>query len=84
MLSIVNMSVVKMEEAYAPEDLEDFVNLRVAREQRLPRAHLGENAADGPHVHTRRVLPAAQQNLGRAVPQRHDLDMSAYAVHFLP
>ena len=59
--------------ADVPEDLEDLVDLRVAGEQRLARAHLREDAADGPHVHAGRVLAAAEQDLGRAVPQRDDL-----------
>jgi hypothetical protein len=30
---------------YSPEDLEDLVDLRVAREERLPGTHLSEDAA---------------------------------------
>lgn len=56
-----------------PEDLEDLVNLRVAREQRLAGAHLSKNAANRPHVDAGRVLAAAEQDLGRAVPQGDDL-----------
>ena len=37
---------------YPPEDLEDFVNLRVTWEKGLPRAHLSKNAPDGPHIDT--------------------------------
>lgn len=55
------------------EDLENLVNLRVTGEQGLSRAHLRKDAAHGPHVHTGRVLPAAEQDLGGAVPERHDL-----------
>jgi hypothetical protein len=54
------------------EDLEDLVDLRVAREKRLASSHLGEDAADGPHVDTSRVLATAKQNLGRAVPEGDD------------
>jgi hypothetical protein len=57
----------------APEDLEDLVNLGITSEQRLARAHLGEDAADGPHINTSRVLAATEQNLRRTVPQRDDL-----------
>jgi hypothetical protein len=57
----------------APEDLEDLVNLRVTREERLARAHLSEDAANGPHVDAGGVLPTSQQNLWRAVPQCDDL-----------
>jgi hypothetical protein len=45
---------------YAPEDLEDLVNLRVTREEWLARAHLGEDAADRPHVDASGVLPATE------------------------
>ena len=55
------------------EDLEDFVNLGVAGEQGLPRAHLGEDAADGPHVDAGRVLSAAEEDLRGAVPECHHL-----------
>jgi hypothetical protein len=57
----------------APENLEDFVNLGIAREQGLARAHLGEDAADGPHVDACRVLATAEQDFGRAIPQGDDL-----------
>ena len=56
-----------------PEDLENLVNLRVAGEQRLARAHFGEDAANRPHVDTCRVLTATKQNLWGAVPQRNNL-----------
>jgi hypothetical protein len=42
------------------EDLEDLVDLGVAGEQRLARGHLGEYAADGPHVDAGRVLAASE------------------------
>lgn len=57
----------------APEDLEDLVNLGITSEQRLARAHLGEDAADGPHIDAGGVLAATEQNLRGAVPQRDDL-----------
>ena len=47
----------------APEDLEDLVNLGVAREQGLAGAHLSEDAANRPHVDAGRVLSATQKNL---------------------
>jgi len=56
-----------------PEDLEDLINLRVAREQRLARAHLGEDATDRPHVDTGRVLTTPQQDLRGTVPEGDDL-----------
>ena len=57
----------------APEDLEDLVNLGVTSEQRLARAHLGKDTADGPHIDTGGVLAATEQDLWGAVPQRDDL-----------
>lgn len=54
------------------ENLEDLVDLAVAREQRLLRRHLRENAPHAPHVHAGAVLSAAEQDLWRAVPQRDD------------
>ena len=55
------------------EDLEDLVDLRVTREERLAGSHLGEDTADGPHVDTSGVLAATEQNFGRAVPESDDL-----------
>jgi hypothetical protein len=57
-----------------PENLENLVNLGITREQRLAGAHLGKDAADRPHVDAGRVLPAAEQNLGGAVPQCDNLE----------
>jgi hypothetical protein len=37
---------------YLPENLEDFVNLRVTWEERLAGAHLSKDAAHGPHIDT--------------------------------
>jgi hypothetical protein len=54
------------------EDLEDLVDLRVTREERLASSHLGEDATDGPHVDTSRVLATTKQNLGCAVPEGDD------------
>lgn len=51
-----------------PEDLEDLVNLRVTREQRLACAHFGEDAADRPHIYTGRVLSSTEKDLRRTVP----------------
>ena len=44
-------------------------------------AHLGEDAPDGPHVDRGRVVPRAEQHLGRAVPQRHDLSRKFRVIH---
>jgi hypothetical protein len=54
------------------ENLEDLVDLRVTREERLASSHFGKDAANGPHVDTSRVLTATKQNLGRAVPEGDD------------
>lgn len=43
----------------------------VALEQRPQRQHLGQDAAGGPHVGGRRVVAGAQQQLRRAIPDRH-------------
>lgn len=54
------------------EDLEDLVDLRVAWEERFPSCHFGEDATDAPHVNTSAVLPAAEENLRRAIPESDD------------
>jgi hypothetical protein len=54
------------------EDLEDFVDLGVTREEGLAGGHLGEDAADGPHVDTSGVLATAEKDLRCAVPQSDD------------
>lgn len=61
--------------AHAPEDLEDLVNLRIPREQRMSsHNHLRKDAPHGPHVDTGRVVTCAQENFGSAVPQGDNLD----------
>lgn len=55
------------------EDFENLVDLGVTREKRLAGSHLGEDAANGPHVNTSGVLAATEQNFGRAVPESDDL-----------
>ena len=55
------------------EDLEYLVDLGVTREERLAGSHLGEDAANGPHVDTSGVLAATEQNFRRAVPECDDL-----------
>lgn len=46
------------------EDLEDFVDFGVAGEEGLARAHLGEDAADGPHVDACAIGAAAEEDFG--------------------
>lgn len=62
-----------------PKYLEDLVDLGITGEKGLAGAHFRKNAAHGPHVDACRVLPTAEQNLRRAVPQRDDLFMSVPA-----
>ena len=54
------------------EDLEDFIDLGVAGEERLAGGHLGEDAADGPHVDTSGVLATTEKDLRCAVPESDD------------
>jgi len=54
------------------EDLEDFVDLGVTGEERLAGRHLGEDAADGPHVDTSGVLTTTEKDLRCAVPESDD------------
>jgi hypothetical protein len=55
------------------EDVQQLLQLRVPREQRLLADELAEDARDAPDVDSRRVVCSAEQDLGGAVPQRHDL-----------
>ena len=59
------------------EDSEELIDLGVSLEERAPVDHLGVDRADGPDVNGAGVLGTAEQNLGRAVPQRHHLDKFA-------
>lgn len=65
-----------------PEDFEDLINLRVAREKWLARAHLSKNGTDGPHINAGRVLTSTEQDLWRPIPQCNNLSTgSAYTCH---
>ena len=58
----------------ALENLEDLVNFRVAREQRLPlHRHLRIYAANRPHVDACRVVARAKEDFGSTIPEGHDL-----------
>ena len=46
------------------EDVEELLELGVAREERLLARELGEDATHGPDVHRRGVVRAAEENLG--------------------
>lgn len=46
---------------------------RVTGKEGLIVDHLRKDAANGPYVHRRRVRFAAQEDLRRAVPERHHL-----------
>ena len=52
------------------EDLVDLLELVLPGQDRPLQEQLGEDAADGPHVHRRAVVLRAQQQLRRAVPER--------------
>ena len=54
------------------EDLEDLIDLGIAWEERLAGRHLGEDAADRPHVDASRVLTTTEKNLRCAVPESDD------------
>jgi hypothetical protein len=61
-------------DGHAPENLEDLVDLRVSGEERVsPHRHLSEDRSHGPHVNGGRVMPAAEEDFGCAIPQRHNL-----------
>jgi hypothetical protein len=56
-------------EGFVPEDLEELVDLGVSGEQGALGDHLSQDGAHRPGVHGQGVGLAAQQDLGRAVPQ---------------
>lgn len=58
------------------EDLEDFVDFGVAREERLACGHLSEDATNRPHVDASAVLTSAEKDLGCTVPKSDDLCQS--------
>lgn len=58
---------------HVPEDLEDLINFRITREQGLAGAHLCKDSTARPHVDTGGILTTAEENLGRAIPECHDL-----------
>ena len=55
------------------EDVQELLQLGVAGEQRLLPRQLGEDAPDAPDVDGGGVVGASEENLGGAVPQRHNL-----------
>ena len=59
--------------ALAPEDAVQLVNLGVSGEEGLLGDELGEDAADGPHVDTDRVVLTAEQDLRSAIPESDNL-----------
>ena len=58
--------------AHEPEDLEQLVFVRGSGEQRATGEHLRHDAAGAPDVDAGVVGAAAEEDVGRAVPQRHD------------
>jgi hypothetical protein len=57
-----------------PEDAEQLVDLSVTLKERLLQKHLGKDASDGPDVNGSGITRASQQDLGRTIPQRDDLE----------
>jgi hypothetical protein len=55
------------------EDLEDLVDLAIPAEERFLFDELGEDASDGPNIHSQAVLPLSQQNLRSPIPEGLDL-----------
>ena len=68
------------------DDLENFLELvkgRAALEEHAAEQHFGEDAAERPDVAAVRVLVAAEQDLGRAVPTRgHVVGQVQHRVRF--
>lgn len=59
--------------AHDAEDANQLVLIGGAGEQRTARVHLRHDAAGGPDVDAGVVGARAEEDVGRAVPQRHDL-----------
>ena len=64
--------ILRVRRATQVEDERHLLSLGRACENGLVLAQLGEEATDGPHVDRRTVAFRAQQQLGRAIPQRDD------------
>ena len=47
-------------DVYLLEDLEDFIDFRIAREQGFPGTHLSKDTAYRPHIDTSRVLATSE------------------------
>ena len=48
---------IKKRESASPENLENLIDFRISGEKRASlHDHLGENAADGPHVDSSRIM----------------------------
>jgi len=56
-----------------PEDFENLVDFRVAREEGVAGDHLGEDAANAPDIDGDGVVLAAEEDLRGAVPEGDDL-----------
>ena len=50
-----------------------LVHVIFPRKERLSPEQLGEDTTDAPHIDSARVLGAREQQLGRAIPPRHDV-----------
>jgi len=53
-------------------DLVDLVQLALALQRRLAQQHLAKDATNRPHIDRCAVELGAKEQLGRAIPQRHD------------
>lgn len=56
-----------------PEDLEQFINLRVPRKQWSLVHHLSKYTAHRPHINRSRIVAWSKQYFGCSVPQGHHL-----------
>jgi hypothetical protein len=65
--------------ANIPEDLENLINLRITREQRLFHGHFRENTSNTPHVDSGRVMSGTKQDFGCTIPEGDDLEERASA-----
>lgn len=55
------------------KDLEQLINIGSTGKQRDAGGHFRKDASHGPNIDSSRISIGAQQQLGRAIPQRNDL-----------
>ena len=66
-----------MSQKSSPKDPEDLVDLRVTWEERLAHNELGEDAADGPHIDSSRVVTRAKEDFRCTVPECDNLSSAS-------